>query len=98
MASSYDKPGYGNMWMNKDKKSEHAPDFVGTIMLEIDYKAGSLVKIGMWRKKTKHGDTFFSLREDNFIEKKKRENRVTEDREVKPAYAVRNNDDDDVPW
>lgn len=93
MQTQWDKPGYGNMFKNKSKAAENHPDFTGRFVLEFDYKAGEVIEFGMWKKTTKAGDTFFSMRADSFKKRKNDARRVKEDREVAPKY-----DDSDIPF
>lgn len=92
MDDKWDKPGFGRLFANKKKTSEMHPDFTGTFVVERGYAAGEKIQFGMWEKITKHGATFFSLRESNFTPTK----REPEDQEV--AYRPRNRNDDDVPF
>ena len=99
-----DKPGYGTLFYTapEDKKHPQGPDFNGYLVLEMDYKAGERVNVGLWQKQTRHGTTMFSMREDNWLKKKREEgNQPTE---VTPRYARKNvyshnsDPDDGIPF
>ena len=47
-----DKPGYGTLFYTapEDKKHPQGPDFNGYLVLEMDYKAGERVNVGLWQK------------------------------------------------
>ena len=88
----FDKPGTGNLFKNKVKKQPYHPDFTGVYVLERAYKAGDKIKFAAYENKTKTGDTYIKLREDNY----QRKELVTEDREVHPSYGPRRGKDDDI--
>ena len=58
------------------------------------------INFGLWQKETKQGTTMFSVREDNWLKKKKLEEQ--QPREVTPGYAknkVKYSDDDNsIPF
>jgi len=98
-------PGKGVMYFteSKDKKHEMSPDFQGFILLECDYKAGEKLYLGAWQKPTSRGNTLLSIKEDNWLKKKRiAEGGDRSDKEVTPGYAkrppARDNMDDDVPF
>jgi hypothetical protein len=98
-----DKPGYGTFFYQapEDKKHPQGPDFTGHVVLEMDYKAGERINIGLWQKQTRMGSTMFSAREDNW--KKKKQLEQSQPTEVTPAYAKPKNTynrsrDEDVPF
>jgi hypothetical protein len=99
-----DKPGYGTLFYvaPENKKHPQGPDFTGHLVLDMDYKAGERINFGLWQKETKQGTTMFSVREDNWLKKKKLEEQ--QPREVTPGYAKKPNtfnrsrDDNDVPF
>jgi hypothetical protein len=97
-----DKPGYGTFFFQDESQKKHpsGPDFTGHVVLEIDYKAGERVYIGLWQKQTRVGTTMLSAREDNWLKKKKLEE--GQPREVTPAYAkpkkFSHDSDPDVPF
>ena len=85
--NSPDKPGYGTLFYvaPENKKHPQGPDFTGHLVLDMDYKAGERINFGLWQKETKQGTTMFSVREDNWLKKKKLEEQ--QPREVTPGYA-----------
>ena len=96
-------PGKGVMYFTeaKDKKHEMSPDFQGFILLECDYKAGEKLYLGAWQKPTSRGNTLLSIKEDNWLKRKKLEQDAPV--EVTPAYRRapprRGQDDDsDLPF
>ena len=97
-----DKPGYGTLFYvaPENKKHPQGPDFTGHLVLDMDYKAGERINFGLWQKETKQGTTMFSVREDNWLKKKKLEEQ--QPREVTPGYAknkVKYSDDDNsIPF
>jgi len=97
-----DKPGYGTLFYQapEHKKHPQGPDFTGHLVLDMDYKAGERVNFGLWQKETKQGTTMFSVREDNWLKKKKLEEQ--QPKEVTPGYArnkVKYGDDDNsIPF
>lgn len=93
-----EKPGYGVMYYEIEKKHEKGPDYKGFLVLEMDYKAGEKIKIGAWEKKTSIGHTLYSLREDNYT--KKKQAAFQPDKEVHQGYAKVKHTrfDDDVPF
>jgi len=80
-----DKPGYGTLFFvaPEDKKHPQGPDFTGHVVLDMDYKAGERLNFGLWQKQTKMGTTMFSVREDNWLKKKK-----LEDQQPKELHLV----------
>jgi len=97
-----DKPGYGTLFFvaPEDKKHPQGPDFTGHVVLDMDYKAGERLNFGLWQKQTKMGTTMFSVREDNWLKKKRLEDQ--QPKEVTPGYArnkVKYGDDDNsIPF
>jgi len=98
-----DKPGYGTLFFvaPEDKKHAQGPDFTGHLVLDMDYKAGERVNFGLWQKQTRMGTPMFSVREDNWLKKKKLEEQ--QPREVTPGYAkpkktTWEDDDNAVPF
>lgn len=96
-----DKLGYGTLFYvaPEDKKSPQGPDFTGHLVLEMDYKAGERVNIGVWQKQTRLGTPMFSVREDNWLKKKREEG--NQPVEVAPRYARKASsgiDDDTIPF
>ena len=74
-------------WEPEDqRKSEKAPDYKGFVMLEMDYKAGEKLKLSFWQRQTARGSTLLSIKEDNWLKKKRIEEGADQDREVKPNY------------
>ena len=59
------KPGKGVLFVNAKKEKETQPDYTGNILLDRDYKAGELLKIGAWRKPTPKGH-LISISVDTF--------------------------------
>ena len=59
------KPGTGSLFKNKYKTKDNHPDYTGKIILSKDYKAGSELKIGAWKKVSLKG-TFLSLNENTY--------------------------------
>jgi hypothetical protein len=96
-------PGRGVMYWQEEEKRKHAqsPDFQGFIVLECDYRAGEKLYLGAWQKPTSRGNNLLSLKEDNWVKKKRMEEQGTVV-EVRPAYATKvkgkQYDDDDVPF
>ena len=97
-----DKPGYGTLFFvaPEDKKHPQGPDFTGHVVLDMDYKAGERLNFGLWQKQTKMGTTMFSVREDNWLKKKKLEEQ--QPKEVTPGYAkprkFSHDSDPDIPF
>ena len=69
------KPNMGSMFLSKNKKSEKAPDFYGSIKIDKDLlielvknRTSELieVKLSAWKKVTKNGDPWLSLAVDTF--------------------------------
>ena len=95
-------PNYGTLFYvaPENKKHPQGPDFTGHLVLDMDYKAGERINFGLWQKETKQGTTMFSVREDNWLKKKKLEEQ--QPREVTPGYAknkVKYSDDDNsIPF
>ena len=102
MNSHQERPGKGVMYQVDQKESPKHPDFKGFVVLEMDYKAGERVNVGLWQKQTRHGTTMFSMREDNWLKKKKLE--AGQPTEVTPRYARKNtynhnsDPDGDIPF
>jgi hypothetical protein len=94
-------PGSGVAYWETEKKSDKGPDYKGFLVLEMDYKAGEKLKVAMWLKDTARGDTLLSIKEDNWLKRKKLEQDAPV--EVTPAYRRapprRGQDDDsDLPF
>lgn len=82
-----EKPGTGvAYWEDEEqRKSPYSPDYKGFVMLDMNYKAGEKLKLAFWRKPTSRGNDLLSIKEDNWLKKKKLEQ--GQDREVKPNYT-----------
>jgi hypothetical protein len=93
-------PGRGVMYWQDESQRKHAqsPDFQGFLLLECDYKAGEKLYIGAWQKPTSRGNNLLSIKEDNWLKKKREaEKRIV--KEVTPGYAKKKLDfDEDVPF
>ena len=95
-SKKWDKPGFGTLFLFKNRKNDKQPNYTGSFVVERDYRAGEKINFGMWEKETQYGNKFFSLREDNY---KPDERTPRPDREVayKPGPR-RNRDDDEIPF
>lgn len=53
-----EKPGYAILFYTPPemKKFEQSPDFDGSMILKMDYKAGEKIKIDVWQKETRTGN------------------------------------------
>ena len=92
-----ERPGFGVMYYEVEKKKEGWPDYKGYVILKNDYKAGDKLKLALWIKETRYPKPLFSLREDELHILRKAENQP--DKEVQPAYVKHKRyDDDDVPF
>ena len=98
-----EKPGKGVMYWEEEasRKGDKSPDFKGFIVLEMDYKAGEKLKVAMWLKDTARGDTLLSIKEDNWLKRKKMEENAPV--EVEPTYRRAQprrgqEDDSDLPF
>lgn len=93
-------PGSGVAYWEDDKKSDKAPDYKGFVILEMDYKAGEKLKMAFWQRNTARGTTLLSIKEDNWLKRKKDEENAPV--EVQPAYRRASpptrQDDDDIPF
>ena len=95
--------GKGVMYWNEvsDRKHEMSPDYSGYVLLEMDYKRGEKLYLGAWKKDTSRGNTLLSIKEDNWLKKKRLQEQgiKMQDREVTPGYAKKAAAaDDDVPF
>ena len=92
-----ERPGFGVMYHEQEKKKEGWPDYKGFVILKNDYKAGDKLKLALWIKETRYPQPLFSLREDELHLMKRAENQP--DKEVQPSYVKHKRfDDDDVPF
>ena len=93
-------PGSGVAYWETEKKSPKGPDYKGFLVLEMDYKAGEKLKLAMWLKDTSSGSTLLSIKEDNWLKRKKMEENAPV--EVEPGYRRppprRQDDDSDLPF
>jgi hypothetical protein len=93
-----EQPGMGVCYWEEEsqRKSPKGPDFKGFVVLEMDYKAGEKLKLALWQKPTSRGYNLLAVKEDNWLKKKKLEEGRPQ--EVKPGYAKRRDDSEDVPF
>ena len=94
-------PGSGVAYWETEKKSPKGPDYKGFLVLEMDYQAGEKLKIAMWQKETSTGSTLLSIKEDNWLKRKKMEENAPV--EVEPGYRRQpprrgQDDDSDLPF
>jgi hypothetical protein len=97
--------GKGVMYWNEvsDRKHEMSPDYSGYVLLEMDYKRGEKLYLGAWKKDTSRGNTLLSIKEDNWLKKKRLQEQGVkmQDREVTPGYAKVHkprDEDDSIPF
>jgi hypothetical protein len=60
MSDYQPKPGFGSIFPNDRKEKDAHPDIKGDLCLED----GTVVKFAGWRKQTRAGKTFYSLKVD----------------------------------
>jgi hypothetical protein len=70
MSDYQTRPNTGSMFLSKNKKSEKAPDFYGSISIDKDLlielvknRTSELIEIKLdaWKKVTKNGDPWLSM-------------------------------------
>lgn len=75
MTDFIQKPNMGSMFLSKNKKTEKAPDFYGSISVDPEFlkqlmieRQNGLVeiKLSAWKRATKNGDPWLSLAVDTF--------------------------------
>ena len=75
MSDFIQKPNMGSMFLSKNKKTEKAPDFYGSIHIDKDLLIELVknrnselieVKLSAWKRATKNGDPWLSLAVDTF--------------------------------
>lgn len=59
--ADYDNTNTGVLFVNANKKSDKAPDYSGTFNFN-----GKEVKIAGWKRQSKTGNTFLSLKVDDY--------------------------------
>jgi hypothetical protein len=99
-----DKPGYANLFYTapQDKKYPQSPDYDGSMILKMDYKAGEKIKLDVWYKETRTGKPMLSIKENSWLKEKALEK--AQPTEVTPTYrqppktGYRKRDDDDIPF
>jgi hypothetical protein len=94
--TKYDKPGFGRLFKNKNKRADTHPDYVGSFVCDKDYKAGEKIAFGMWEKATRFDTMYYNLKADKPFQPSGGGYRRQEDREV--SYRPRRRDDEDVPF
>lgn len=76
------KPNMGSMFLSKNKKTEKAPDFYGSIHIDKDLLIELVknrnselieVKLSAWKRATKNGDPWLSLAVDTFKKQETKE-------------------------
>lgn len=76
------KPNMGSMFLSKNKKTEKAPDFYGSIHIDKDLLIELVknrnselieVKLSAWKRSTKNGDPWLSLAVDTFKKQETKE-------------------------
>ena len=105
MATKFEeKPGYATLFFTDpdQKKFPQSPDFDGSMILKMDYKAGERIKIDVWQRQTSNGRPMLSLKENTWAKEKQMQR--DEPKEVRPTYRAkpggfsRRHEDDDVPF
>ena len=99
-----EKPGYAILFYTPPemKKFEQSPDFDGSMILKMDYKAGEKIKIDVWQKETRTGKPMLSIKENTWAKEKALER--SQPKEVTPSYrqppktGYRKREDDDIPF
>lgn len=82
-----DKPGFGAIFENKKKSSDSQPDFKGEYA-DLD---GSKKRIALWRRTSKGGVEYYSMKVEPPFEGKAQE--------AAPANAPSSREfDDEIPW
>jgi len=99
-----EKPGYAILFYTapENKKFEQSPDFDGSMILKMDYKAGERIKIDVWQKETRTGKPMLSVKENTWAKEKNLQK--DQPKEVTPSYrqqpktGYRRRDDEDIPF
>jgi len=94
---SFDKPyelkdDNGNLFLNKKKKNENSPDWSGRLRLN-----GQEFWLSAWEKKTKGGDTFYSVKLGGMVPAQPTEHTIDKGNAFAPADK-KDSMDDDNPW
>jgi hypothetical protein len=61
--------GTGVAYFEKVKKSDRAPDYLGFVVLDMDYVAGEKLKLAFWMRQNDSGLSYFVIKEDNYSKK-----------------------------
>jgi len=100
-----EKPGYAILFYTapENKKFEQSPDFDGSMILKMDYKAGERIKFDVWQKETRNGKPMLSVKENTWAKEKNMEK--DRPKEVTPTYRQgpktnyrKRDDDDSIPF
>lgn len=86
------KDDRGNLFINKKKKNQDSPDWSGKIKLN-----GQEFYLSAWEKKTKAGDTFFSVSLGKMVPAQPTQHSIDKGNGYMPADK-KDNMDDDIPW
>ncbi len=86
------KDDRGNLFVNKKKKNQDSPDWSGKIKLN-----GQEFYLSAWEKKTKTGDTFFSVSLGKMVPAQPTGHSIDKGNAFAPADK-KDNMDDDIPF
>lgn len=86
------KPGFGNLFQNKKKKSDKEPAMRG----EVVTPSGELLEIAGWSKTDKNGGKFLSLK----LQKPREQRSGGSEEQAAPqkSQSAPQDMDDEIPW
>lgn len=86
------KDDRGNLFRNDKKKKENSPDWSGKIKMN-----GQEFYLSAWEKKTKKGDTFYSVSLGGMVPAQPTQHSIDKGNGFAPADR-KVDMDDDIPW